>query len=281
MTLKFVFYNYTENLIYVLLSCSRHECRRGEYIEKLPKNKHSTKALGITEPDPKSSVLRKDGVEVPVGKGVSTCRNDVSLLYNEYPFVSCWKQFYGSKSMYFPLSSFFVVLFLRSSAPPFQPSYPTNSTGQDSAVVKCIHRVLAGPRGFHKTHVTTPIVITGLHMRHGISFIGMPYMLNRGTFTDCVKSKLSSACYALRSVKPYVTINTLKMIYHFYFYSIMTYGLLFWGISPDSIKIFRLQKKIIRIMMGCRSKDSCRKLFFNLEILTLPFNTVFPFFYLW
>jgi hypothetical protein len=50
----------------------------------------------------------------------------------------------------------------------------------------------------------------------------------------------------------------------------MTYGLLFWGHSPNSIKIFRLQKKIIRTMMGCRSKDSCRKLFFNVEILTLP-----------
>jgi len=44
----------------------------------------------------------------------------------------------------------------------------------------------------------------------------------------------------------------------------------FWGNSLDSIKIFRLQKKIIRIMMGCRSRDSCRKLFFNLEILPLP-----------
>jgi len=50
----------------------------------------------------------------------------------------------------------------------------------------------------------------------------------------------------------------------------MTYGLLFWGNSPDSIKIFRLRKKITRIMMGCRSRDSCRKLFFNLEILPLP-----------
>jgi len=40
--------------------------------------------------------------------------------------------------------------------------------------------------------------------------------------------------------------------------------------SSDSIKIFGLQKKIIRIMKGCRSCDSCRKLFLNLEILPLP-----------
>ena len=60
------------------------------------------------------------------------------------------------------------------------------------------------------------------------------------------------------------------MLYYSYFHFIMTYDLLFWGNSSDSIKIFRLQEKIIRIMMGCKSKDSRRKLFCNLEILTLP-----------
>jgi len=84
------------------------------------------------------------------------------------------------------------------------------------------------------------------------------------THIECIKSKLSSACYAMRSVKPYVPINALKMIYCSYFHSVMTYGLLFCGHSSDSIKILRLQKKIIRIMMGCKSSDSCRKLFFNL-----------------
>ena len=54
----------------------------------------------------------------------------------------------------------------------------------------------------------------------------------------------------MRSIKPYVATNTLKMIYYSYFHSIMIYGLLFWGNSPDSQKIFRLQKNIIRIMMG-------------------------------
>jgi len=33
------------------------------------------------------------------------------------------------------------------------------------------------------------------------------------THIECIKSKLNSACYATSSVKPYVTINILKMIY--------------------------------------------------------------------
>ena len=79
----------------------------------------------------------------------------------------------------------------------------------------------------------------------------------------------------MRLVKPFVTTNTLRMTYYSYIHSAMTYGFLFWRNSPDSIKIFRLQKKNIRIMTGRRSTDSCGKLFISLEILPLPFQYIF------
>ena len=100
-------------------------------------------------------------------------------------------------------------------------------------------------------------------------FLGL-FIYSWNTHIECIKSKLSSTCYAVRSVKPFLAINTLKMIYYSYFHSVMTYGLLFWGNSPDSKKIFRLQKMIIRLMAVCRYRDSFRKLFINLEILPLP-----------
>jgi hypothetical protein len=40
-------------------------------------------------------------------------------------------------------------------------------------------------------------------------------------------------------------------------------------ISSQCINIFRVQKNIIRIMLGCRRRDSCRNLFRKLEILPL------------
>ena len=49
----------------------------------------------------------------------------------------------------------------------------------------------------------------------------------------------------------------------------MNYGILFWGSSTESIKIFRLQKRIIRVMMGCKRNQSCRDLFVKLGILPL------------
>jgi hypothetical protein len=39
--------------------------------------------------------------------------------------------------------------------------------------------------------------------------------------------------------------------------------------SPHSVNIFRMQNKIVRIMMGCSSRVSCRNLFKSLEILPL------------
>jgi hypothetical protein len=51
----------------------------------------------------------------------------------------------------------------------------------------------------------------------------------------------------------------------------------FWGNSPQSIKIFRIQKNVIRIMLGKRRRDSCRSLFRELEILPLALQYIFSF----
>jgi hypothetical protein len=49
--------------------------------------------------------------------------------------------------------------------------------------------------------------------------------------------KLSAACYAIRSVKPYVSHETMKMVYFSYLHSSMTYRLIFWGNSTYNVKI--------------------------------------------
>lgn len=64
-----------------------HECTKAEYIEKLPKGKHSTKGIGRTYPDPKKSKILEDTVEVPLGVPVEDSKVKSDLLYNEYPFL--------------------------------------------------------------------------------------------------------------------------------------------------------------------------------------------------
>src|SRR5215510_4711598 len=83
---------------------------------------------------------------------------------------------------------------------------------------------------------------------------------------DTIVPKLSLATFAIRTVKPFLSQGSLKMTYYSYFHSIMTYGLIFGGNSNYSNTIFRLQKRIIRIIVGLRSTDSCREHFKKLKI---------------
>jgi hypothetical protein len=85
---------------------------------------------------------------------------------------------------------------------------------------------------------------------------------------ECIMPKLSMACYIMNT-RSYMSLNALKTVYFSYFNMIIRYGLIFWGNLPQSLKVFRRKKKIIRIMMGCKSRTSCRNLFRKLNILLL------------
>lgn len=61
------------------------EYNQAHYVTKLPADKHSTKGVGRTTPNPKETYVRPDGVEIPLGKGVvQDPKLKTSLLYNEY-----------------------------------------------------------------------------------------------------------------------------------------------------------------------------------------------------
>ena len=43
-------------------------------------------------------------------------------------------------------------------------------------------------------------------------------------------SKLNKACYAIRSIKYFFSVDILRMIYFSYVHSVMSYGIIFWVI---------------------------------------------------
>jgi hypothetical protein len=53
----------------------------------------------------------------------------------------------------------------------------------------------------------------------------------------------------------------------------MTYGLIFWGNPTRATKIFKLQKRAIRILMGCGLRKSCRDLFKKTEHIATKVTT--------
>jgi hypothetical protein len=42
-------------------------------------------------------------------------------------------------------------------------------------------------------------------------------------------TKLSSSCFITRTIKPIMSLRSLRMIYFAYIHPIITYGIIFWG----------------------------------------------------
>ena len=82
-------------------------------------------------------------------------------------------------------------------------------------------------------------------------------------------TKLSRACYMIRTIKTFMLTDMLITVYHTCFYSLMSYGLIFRGSPSYGIKISWLQKKVIGIITGTRNRDSCRDYFKTLKMFPL------------
>jgi hypothetical protein len=89
---------------------------------------------------------------------------------------------------------------------------------------------------------------------------------------DQMIPKLNKAYYVIRSVKQVLSVESLKMVYLSIFHSITLYGMMFWSISTYSKIIFKIQKRVVRIITNSSNKDSCWDLFEKLNILPLQFQ---------
>jgi hypothetical protein len=89
-----------------------------------------------------------------------------------------------------------------------------------------------------------------------IKFLGLELDMQMSWKTHIAKilPKMSSACYTITTMYHFSRLTTLKTVYFACFHSVMEYGIIFWGNSTESKRIFQPQKKIIGIMTGYRSR---------------------------
>src|SRR5215469_6978263 len=92
---------------------------------------------------------------------------------------------------------------------------------------------------------------------------------------DTITPKSNKACYIIRRSKLYLSNDALKMVYYTFFHSVMSHGLIFWGNSTKNKCVFKLQKRVIRIIMGARNNDSCIEFFKILNILPLSIQYIY------
>jgi hypothetical protein len=66
---------------------------------------------------------------------------------------------------------------------------------------------------------------------------------------EAIVPKLSAATFGMRVVQSFLSLDSLELIYYSYFHSILTYRIIFWGNTHYSNAIFKMQIRIIRIMV--------------------------------
>ena len=84
---------------------------------------------------------------------------------------------------------------------------------------------------------------------------------------DQMMSELNMARFVITTLQAIMSQETLRMVYFAYVHSVMSYGIIFWGNQPHSERIFKIQKRVIRIITNSRARDSCGDLLKKLEIL--------------
>jgi hypothetical protein len=66
-----------------------------------------------------------------------------------------------------------------------------------------------------------------------------------------------------------MSLENLRMTHFCNVHSILSYGIIFWGCSSCGNTVFKIQKRVIRIMMNAGNRESCRELLKKLNILPL------------
>lgn len=87
--------------------------------------------------------------------------------------------------------------------------------------------------------------------------------------------KLSSLCFQMYVLRETIELDIRLIVYHACFCSLLQYGVQLWGNSRDALTIFRIQKSYIRTMLYMNNKQSCKSVFRELNILTLPSLYIF------
>ena len=87
--------------------------------------------------------------------------------------------------------------------------------------------------------------------------------------TGNLNKKLSTAIYAVNTIKQIVGFKAALTVYYSYFHSILQYGIEYWGNSATISSTFIVQERAIRTLFNLKIRDSCRQYFLDNKIFTV------------
>lgn len=84
-----------------------------------------------------------------------------------------------------------------------------------------------------------------------------------------ISKKLTSSAYSIKILATYLSSGVVNIVYHSNFESILRYGIVFWGASSDVNRLFVIQKRCLRSMLGLKYGQSCRGKFKSVNMFTI------------
>jgi hypothetical protein len=108
-------------------------------------------------------------------------------------------------------------------------------------------------------------------------FLGvyLNYKMCWSEHVNYLSSKLSSSCYILRQLSSTVERETLLSLYYSDFYSHVVYSIIFWGSTHLCLKVFRLQKRAVRIIALKGNRSPSKPIYKELNLLPIPCIYIF------
>jgi len=87
---------------------------------------------------------------------------------------------------------------------------------------------------------------------------------------DYMASRLSKNIFLLRNLVRVLPCSALLQAFHSIYQSVTMYGILAWGHSAQSARVFAMQRRAVRVLAGIPYTADCLEAFVRLNILTLP-----------
>lgn len=110
-----------------------------------------------------------------------------------------------------------------------------------------------------------------------VKFLGV-YLDPALTFDNHIShmaNKLSKDIFVLKNLKNLVSQKACLQAYHGLFQSVCCYAILTWGHSCHSERIFKLQRRAVRVISGLGYREEVRDKFVELNILTIPCRYIY------
>ena len=121
-------------------------------------------------------------------------------------------------------------------------------------------------------HLTITLNNQQIEQIHNIKFLGITVdeHLTWKEHIDTICKKINKFVFALKKIREVTSIKTAIMVYHAYICSIIRYGIIAWGYSTDTTRVFIAQKKCLRAIFNMKWSESCRPVFKSENLLTVP-----------